>query len=46
MTPCPLISVAPPVLPLIPRVLGSYSIVPLPSIAVVHRSLRGPPIVA
>jgi len=46
MTPCPLISVAPPVLPLIPRVLGSYSIVPLPSIAVVHRSLRGPPVVA
>ena len=45
-TPCPLISVAAPVLPLIPRVLGSYSIVPLPSIAVVHRPLRGPPVVA
>lgn len=46
VTPCPLISVAAPVLPLIPRVLGSYSIVPLPSIAVVHRPLRGPPVVA
>ena len=46
ITPCPLISVAQPVLPLIPRVLGSYSIVPLPSIAVVHRPLRGPPVVA
>jgi len=46
IAPCPLISVAPPVLPLIPRVLGSYSIVPLPSIAVVHRPLRGPPVVA
>lgn len=46
ITPCPRISVPAPVLPLIPRLLGSYSIVPLPSIAVVHRPLRGPPVVA
>ncbi|HEY4285499.1 MAG TPA: hypothetical protein VGN00_00250 [Puia sp.] len=46
IAPCPLISVATPVLRIIPKVLGSYSIVPLPSIAVVHRPLRGPPSVA
>jgi len=46
IVPCPLISVAAPVLPLIPRVLGSYSIVPLPSTAGIHHPLRGPPVVA
>jgi hypothetical protein len=46
IAPCPLISVAAPVLHIIPRVLGSCTVDPLPSIAVVHRPLRGPPVVA
>jgi len=43
---CPVITVAPPEERIIPRVLGAYLTVPLPSIPVVHFRLRGPPPVA
>ncbi|HTI94531.1 MAG TPA: hypothetical protein VL727_28255 [Puia sp.] len=46
IAPCPLFSVAAPVLRVIPRVLGTCSIIPLPCVTVAHHRLRGPPFVA
>ena len=43
---CPVITVAAPEERIIPRVLGTYLTVPLPSVLVVHLRLRGPPDVA
>lgn len=44
--PCPVIVLAPPPSLPIPKVLGSYRTPELPSVAVVHYPLRGPPVVA
>ncbi|MBS1604828.1 MAG: hypothetical protein JST42_19340 [Bacteroidetes bacterium] len=43
---CPVITVAAPEERIIPRVLGAYLTVPLPSVQVVHLRLRGPPAIA
>jgi hypothetical protein len=46
ITPCPLISVPAPLLPVIPRVLGACTVLLLPAVTVAHHRLRGPPCVA
>ena len=46
ITPVTVLYIEVPVSHLIPTVIGSYVLIPLPSIAVNHRPLRGPPVVA